>query len=286
MMCLSMVVFTSLDTMAKHLVMNGFPGPLGVFFRYAISLVIASAVIFGSGSPDLFSTRHPWLQALRGVLLMTSTILNFTAMKYLQLAQTAAIFFTIPLFVCILSVPVLGEKVGWRRWLAVMIGFAGVLLVMRPGTMNFHWAMILSLLASLCGAIYNLATRKVGGHDAAATSVFFSTLFGAAGSALSLPWTWIMPHGLQWVLLIGMGVAGAYGHFLLTTAHRIAPASLLAPFIYTQIIWMTLAGYLVFNDVPDQWTIFGAVIVVASGLFVFARERKLGRETVGEVAGD
>ncbi len=286
MMCLAMIVFTSLDTQAKHLVLGGFPGPVGVFFRYAINVVIAVAVIAWSGTLASFSTRHPWLQALRGLMLMLSTFLNFTAMFYLQLVQTAAIFFTIPLFVCILSVPFLGERVGWRRWLAVAIGFVGVLVVMRPGTMHFHWAMILSIGASICGSIYNLATRKVGGHDSAETSVFYAGLFGALGSATTLPWTWVMPHGLQWLFLLGMGMAGAGGHYLLTQAHRLAPASLLAPFIYTQIIWMTLSGYLFFGDVPDHWTVIGASIVVLSGLFVFARERKLGRETTVAAPAD
>jgi drug/metabolite transporter (DMT)-like permease len=280
MMCLALLVFAALDTQAKQLVMSGLPGPVGVFFRYAVSALISVGLIAAFGSFNSFITRHPWLQGLRGSMLMLSTFLNFTAMFYLQLVQTAAIFFTIPLFVCVLSIPLLGEQVGWRRWLAVVAGFLGVLVVMRPGTMHFHWAMILSVGASLSGAIYNLATRKVGGRDSAETSVLYAGLLGAAGSAIALPWTWVMPQGMQWLLLIGMGVAGAVGHLLLTQAHRLAPASLLAPFIYTQIIWMTLSGYWFFDDVPDGWTILGASIVVAAGLFVFWRERSLGRQTL------
>jgi drug/metabolite transporter (DMT)-like permease len=278
MMCLSMIVFTALDAQAKYLTKE-FPGPAAVFFRYAINTVIAVAVMVRSGSFAAFSTRHPGLQVFRGSMLMASTFLNFAAMYHLQLTQTAAIFFTIPLFVCVLSVPLLGERVGWRRWLAVLVGFLGVLVVMRPGSTQFHWAMFMSLGASLCGAFYNIATRKVGGHDSAETSVFYGAAVGTVGSAMALPWTWQIPHGWQWILLVGIGLAGAIGHYLLTQAHRIAPASLLAPFIYTQIIWMTLAGYVFFHDVPDMWTIIGAAIVVSSGLFVFARERKLGRET-------
>ncbi len=277
MMCLAMIVFTTLDTQAKYLTRD-FPGPAAVFFRYAINTSIAVAVMLRSGSIAAFSTRHPGLQILRGTMLMCSTFLNFAAMYYLQLAQTAAIFFTIPLFVCVLSVPLLGEHVGWRRWSAVFIGFVGVLIVMRPGSMHFHWAMFMSLGASLCGAFYNIATRKVGGHDTAETSVFYGAAVGTLGSAVALPWTWQMPQTWQWTMLFGIGLCGAVGHYLLTQAHRLAPASLLAPFIYTQIVWMTLSGYLFFNDLPDMWTLVGASVVVLSGLFVFAREKTLGRD--------
>jgi drug/metabolite transporter (DMT)-like permease len=272
LMCLAMIVFTTLDTQAKYLTQD-FPGPAAVFFRYGVNLLIAIGIMLWSGTLSAFGTGHPSLQILRGLLLMGSTFLNFAAMRHLQLAQTAAIFFTIPLFVCILSVPVLGEQVGWRRWLAVLVGFAGVLVIMRPGSQQFHWAMLLSLGASLCGALYNLATRKVGGKDSAETSVLYGALVGSAGGALTLPWTWQLPQGWQWPLLLGMGIAGSIGHYMLTHAHRLAPASLLAPFIYTQIVWMTLAGYLVFGDIPDRITLLGAMIVVFSGIYVWHRER-------------
>ncbi len=127
---------------------------------------------------------------MRGVLLMASTTLNFLALSYLQLAQIAAILFTIPLWVCALSMPLLREPVGIRRWSAVIVGFLGVLVVMRPGTSDFHWAMFASLGASLCGGIYNILTRKVGGADRAETSLFYVCLVGAAAAALPLPWAW------------------------------------------------------------------------------------------------
>ena len=278
LMLAAMAVFALLDGMAKY-VMQTLPPPVAVFFRYFISCLLSLAIIARSGGLPLFITRHPWLQIIRGLMLLSSTILNFIALTYLQLAQTAAISFTVPLWVCALSVPLLGEKVGLKRWSAVISGFLGVLIIMRPGTMSFHWAMFLSLGASLCGSIYNIATRKVGGRDRAETSLLYVGLVGSLGAATSLPWHWQMPETWQWPLLLLMGLAGGVGHFMLIQAHRLAPASLLAPFIYTQIFWMILIGNLAFGDVPDMWTLIGAAIVIASGLFVFAREKTLGRET-------
>lgn len=278
LMATAVLIFAILDGLAKY-VMQTLPPAVAVFFRYLIALVLAMILIERTGRPAIIISRHIGLQFVRGLMLLASTVLNFTAITYLQLAQTAAISFTIPLWVCALSVPLLGEHVGLRRWIAVLVGFLGVLVIMRPGTMDFHWAMFLSVGAAFCGSIYNIATRKVGGRDRAETSLFYVGLFGAAFAALPLPWTWQMPEGIEWLLLLGMGLAGGGGHLLLIQAHRLAPASVLAPFIYTQIVWMILIGFAVFGDVPDMWTIVGAAIVIASGIFVLARERKLGKET-------
>ena len=278
LMAVAVLIFAILDGLAKY-VMQTLPPPVAVFFRYLIALVLAMILIERTGRPAIIISRHIGLQFIRGLTLLASTVLNFIAITYLQLAQTAAISFTIPLWVCALSVPLLGEKVGIRRWIAVLIGFLGVLVIMRPGSMDFHWAMFLSIGAALCGSIYNIATRKVGGRDRAETSLFYVGLCGAGFAALPLPWAWQMPEGVEWLLLLGMGLAGGIGHFLLIQAHRLAPASVLAPFIYTQIIWMILIGLVVFGDMPDMWTLVGASIVIASGLFVFAREKTLGRDT-------
>lgn len=274
-MLAAMASFTVLDTAAKYVTQH-MPTAVAVFFRYFIALLFSALVVWKGGGVPLLRTRHVYLQALRGFFLLASTMLNFVAMSYLQLAQTAAISFTIPLWVCALSGPLLGEVVGLRRWLAVAAGFAGVLVIMRPGTGSFHWAMLLSLGTALMGALYNLTTRKVGGADKAETSLFYVGLFGSLGAALPALVHWQMPQGWQWLPLVIMGVAGTAGHLMLIQAHRLAPASALAPFVYTQMIWMIIAGYLVFNNVPDLWTLVGAAIVVASGIYVFARERMHG----------
>ena len=182
--------------------------------------------------------------------------------------------------------PLLGEQVGLRRWLAVIIGFCGVLVIMRPGTGSFHWAMLVSLFNALLGALYNITTRKVGGKDTAETSLFYVCLFGAMGATLPMLSHWQTPTGWQWLPLVLMGIAGAVGHFMLIQAHRLAAASAIAPFIYTQIIWMIIAGYVVFGQFPDGWTLAGAAIVVASGIYVFNRESKLGVATTATTPAD
>ena len=277
LMVMAVLIFAILDGVAKY-VMQTLPPPVAIFFRYVIALLLSMALIERTRRPALILSRHIGLQFLRGLTLLAATALNFMAMTYLQLAQTAAISFTIPLWVCALSVPLLGEKVGWRRWLAVMVGFIGVLIIMRPGTMSFHWAMFLSLGSAFSGSIYNIATRKVGGRDRAETSLFYVGLFGSLGAAMPLPWHWQTPEGSQWLLLLVMGLAGGFGHLLLIQAHRLAPASALAPFVYTQIIWMILLGFVIFGDVPGMWTLIGAGIVIVSGLIVYARERSLGKQ--------
>lgn len=278
LMAASMAVFAMLDALGKQ-VMQHLPMFVAVFFRYFLALLLAVAIVIKAGGVEFFATRHPALQILRGLMLLASTWCNFVAISHLQLAQTAAISFTIPLWVCALSGPLLGEHVGLRRWSAVIIGFLGVLVIMRPGTMSFHWAMLFSICAAFCGSVYNIATRKVGGRDRAETSLFYVGVVGSAGAAIPLGWHWQTPEGLQWLMLVGMGLSGGIGHFMLIQAHRLAPASVLAPFVYTQIVWMMLLGFMMFSDVPDLWTLVGASIVIASGLFVFARERTLGRHT-------
>jgi drug/metabolite transporter (DMT)-like permease len=278
LMGLAMATFAVLDASAKD-VMRSLPHDVAVFFRYFLALFIAVYFLARGGGLALLQTRQPLSQVLRGLMLLSSTVLNFTALTYLQLAQTAAISFMIPLWICALSGPLLGEHVGWRRWVAVAVGFIGVLVIMRPGTMTFHWAMFLSLGATLAGALYNILTRKVGGVDRVETSLFYVCLVGSLGAALPLPWHWQMPNVHEWIFLLAMGTAGGGGHYLLTLAHRLAPASLLAPFTYTQILWMILLGFVMFGDLPDHWTLIGAGIVIASGLFVFMRERQLGEQT-------
>ena len=280
LMAASMAFFALLDGMAKHVMLH-LPAFVAVFFRYLLALALTLVIVWRAGGLSLLATGHPLLQALRGLMLVSSTWLNFFAISYLQLAQTAAISFTIPLWVCALSVPLLGEAVGLRRWIAVLVGFLGVLVIMRPGTEDFHPAMLLSVMAAICGALYNIATRKVGGRDRAETSLFYVGFVGSLGAALPLPWHWQMPEGTQWLFLVGMGLCGGIGHFMLIQAHRLAPAAALSPFVYTQIVWMIALGFLMFGDVPDLWTLIGAAVVIASGLFVFARERSLGRS--GEV---
>jgi drug/metabolite transporter (DMT)-like permease len=272
LMIAAVVFFSLLDASAKYLLPELNP-PTVVFLRYLFGLGFALAWMIFANEIALFRSVHPRKQFLRGVLLLGSTAFNFSALQYLQLAQTAAIMFSNPLWVCALSHLLLKERVGPRRWAAVIAGFGGVLIIMRPGLQGFHWAMTLSVLAALCAALYQLTTRRVGADDRSETSLLYGTFWGTVCGLPAIAFSFEMPHGLQWPLLIFAGFCGSFGHYLLIAAHRLAPASLLAPFGYTQIVWMTLLGLMLFGQVPDSWTLAGAAIVVASGLYVFHRER-------------
>jgi drug/metabolite transporter (DMT)-like permease len=272
MMIAAYGMFSLLDASAKYLLPQLNP-PTIVFLRYLIGLIFALGWMLLARDLALFRSVHPRTQFLRGALLLGSTAFNFTALQYLQLAQTAAIMFSNPLWVCALSHLVLRERVGPRRWSAVIVGFCGVLIIMRPGGEGFHPAMFLSILAALSAALYQLTTRRVGADDRSETSLLYGTLWGTVCALPATAFSFEMPAGWQWPVLMFAGFCGSFGHYLLIAAHRLAPASLLAPYSYTQILWMMLLGLLLFGDVPDQWTLIGAAIVVASGLYVFHRER-------------
>jgi drug/metabolite transporter (DMT)-like permease len=168
----------------------------------------------------------------------------------------------------------LGEWVGWRRWMAICVGFAGVLVVVRPGLAGFQWAALLSLASACCYALYSISTRILSRTDSNETTLFYSNMVGAVVMLPVLPFVWTPPGEITLAgLMVVMGIFASLGHYLLIAGHRLAPASVLSPFIYTQILWAVTLGYLVFGHVPHAWTLTGSAIVVASGLYLFHRER-------------
>jgi drug/metabolite transporter (DMT)-like permease len=275
LMCCAVASFACLDAMAKYLG-NHMPVPQVVGVRYASAFLIALMFSNPFNRPGLLRTGRPGLQLGRSVLLLGSTVFNFMAFRYLQLDEALSILFSTPFLVAILAGPVLGEWVGWRRWTAIGVGFLGILVVVRPGLGGLQWAALLSLASAFCYAGYSITTRMLSTTDSSQTTLFYANLLGFAVMVPVLPfvWTW-PPSWIDWVLMVTVGAFGAGGHFLLILAHRNAPASVLSPFIYTQIVWATTFGYLVFANVPNHWTVAGAGIVIASGLYLLNRERKV-----------
>lgn len=273
LMVLTNVVFAGLDTTAKLL--GAVVDPLQIaWFRYAVNLVLALVVLRAWLRPTLFDTRHPMLQLVRGLCLLGSTVFNFAALRYLQLAEVASINFAGPLFITALAGPLLGEKIGPRRWGAVVVGFIGMLVVIRPGLGGLQPAALLSVASILCYALYSILTRHLGRSETAEGLLLHGAIVGTVVLLPALPPVWETPTSpVIWVGLFAVGVLGALGHVLLIRAHKMAPASLLAPFTYLQIIWLTLSGYLVFDQMPDVWTLYGALIIIASGLYILHRER-------------
>jgi drug/metabolite transporter (DMT)-like permease len=272
LMCGACAVFSCLDATAKFLVQSMDALQI-VWARYTSAFVLA----FLLSRPGLLSTQRPLLQIGRSGLLLASTALNVFALRRLQLDQALAITFSTPFFVTVLSGILLDDWAGWRRLTAIGVGFLGVLLVARPGSASgLYPAALLSLAAALCYALYTISTRALARTDSNETTLFYSNLVGAAAMMPALPFIWHAPNGpLAWTLLVMTGVFGSLGHYLLIAAHRLASPSVLAPFIYIQLIWATMWGYLIFHDVPDRFTLAGAAIVIGSGLYILYRTHKL-----------
>jgi drug/metabolite transporter (DMT)-like permease len=212
--------------------------------------------------------------AARAVMFVLMTGLNFWALQYLQLAVTSSIFFIVPIVTALIAAPMLGERLDAGRWAAILAGFAGVLIIVRPGSAGFHPAMLLAVVNALLYALFNLMTRRLAAYDSPETIQYLP----AVGAAILLaPFAlagWESPQGwLEWTVACLLGALGGFGHYLLAAAHRYAPATVLAPFLYQQVVYMAIFGYVIFGDVPAPAVWAGAAIVVASGLYLFARER-------------
>jgi drug/metabolite transporter (DMT)-like permease len=278
LMCAALVCFACLDTIAKWLT-HSLPVLEVVWARYASHFVLSLLVLNPWTLPGLFSARRPWLQIGRSALLFGSTLFNFVALRYLQLDQTATISFAMPLFVALLAGPLLGEWIHWRRWTAIIVGFSGVLLIARPGLGGIHPAAIFSVLSMACYGLYTIYTRFLAGHDSTGTTAFYTALVGFVAASVPLPAVWTVPADPLVILgMIAVGAFGWIGHLFLIVAHRYAPAPVLAPYTYTQIVWYVAGGFLVFGDVPSEYTLAGAAIVIASGLYLLYRERKVKGE--------
>lgn len=266
-------MFSGVDTIAKVLVTEGFPPLQVAFMRYAAHAVLLLA-FFAPRGPSVFVARRPGLQVLRSLALLASTVLNFAALAFLPLTVTIAIMFSSPLAVCLLSIPVLHEKVGVRRLTGVGIGFLGVLVITQPWAADFHWAIFLSLGAMLSISVYFVLTRLLAGQDDAPVTQLYSSVIPAV-AMIPVGWlVWQTPtEPMHWVLLIGIGLLGGIGHGILTLAYRYAEASRLAPVVYSQIVYVTGLSWLVFAAWPTANTMLGTAIIVASGIYIWLRER-------------
>lgn len=283
-MCGAVALFACLDAMAKYL--NTQMDSLEIAWaRYTSAFVLTLIVSNPVTHTGLLKTHSPKLQLTRSVLLVASTALNFLALRWLQLDEALSIIFTFPFIVAIISGPMLGEWIGWRRWSAIGFGFGGVLLITRPGFGGMHPAALFSLAATFCYGFYAVITRIVSRVDSNQTSLFYANFIGALVMLPVIPFVWQPPENWLIALMLAMiGVFGSAGHYFLIAGHKLAPASVLSPFIYTQLIWVVILGYLVFDHVPNGWTMAGAAMVVGSGLYLLYRERKVGKSTTSEAA--
>ena len=270
-MMLAMLVFICMDSLAKYLG-ETLPPMMVVWARYTGQTLLLLAV-FMHRLPRLLHTAAPGLQALRSVLLFAVTSLFFTGLTRMELAEATALMEVSPLMITVLAALVLHERVGPRRWAAVAVGFVGALVIVRPGLGVFQPAALLMLLAAFCLAAYQIATRMMGAVDSIWTTMLYTTLFGAVVSTALLPVVWQTPPAALLPFLAVIGLIGFAGHLCLVWSLAQAPASVLAPFNYTQMVWSVLLGWLIFAELPDAATVAGAAIIIAAGLYVWHRER-------------
>jgi len=272
----SQLVLLVLDVSAKWLSFGGMPTTEIIFMRYGMHLALLLVLFLPVTGRNLFISNNWKLEVLRGVCLLCTTGLNFLAMRYLPLTVTSAIQFSSPLIICAMSGPLLGETVGPRRSAAIAVGFIGILIIVRPGSEAIQPAALLSVGCAFFLALFSILTRKLAGVDSAQTQQFFVGVVPVILIAPVALTDWVWPsQPISWLAFFVMGVAGLGGHFLNSVAHRYAPPATLAPFNYLSLLYLSMASWLIFNQPPDQLFIVGAAIIIASGLYIWLREKSL-----------
>ena len=273
----ALVLFCTMDAMVKAL-----GGTYGSFqmmlFRSAVAMVPVAVLIWRAGGIRVLRANRPWLQAARVCVGFGSLLGFFYVFPRMPLVDAYAISFAAPLFMVALSVPLLGEPVGWRRWTAVAVGFVGVLIMLDPWGIQFHAISLIVLAATFCYALSTVLVRLLSRHDQDVVTLFWFAMVSSVVSLIGAVPDWIWPPPLDWLWLIVLGLLGGVAQILITRAWRLAPAAVLAPFDYTSIVLAILFGYLWFKETPS-WTVwFGLPLVIGSGLYILHRERVRARE--------
>ncbi len=269
-MLLTMLLFVSLDTTVKFLVQT-YPVPQIAWARFFFHAILLM-VLLGRRLPATLVTRRRGLQFLRSFLLAVTTLQFFSGLYFLPLADMTAVMQSSPLILTALSMPLLGEHVGIRRWVGVAVGFAGTLVIIRPGGDAMQLAMLLPLGAATTFALYQIATRVLSRSDSTLTTILYTPLLGAIALSLFVPFVWVAPDIEGWALMVLTGLLGGAGHYTMIRAFTWAPAATVSPFSYSALIWAALFGLMLFDEFPDVWTIAGALIIVGSGLYILHRE--------------
>ncbi|WP_282606857.1 DMT family transporter [Pelagibius sp. Alg239-R121] len=269
-MLLTMLLFVSMDTAAKHLTQS-YPVLQVVWARYFFHALLL-ALYLNRRIPGLMRTKRLGIQLFRSLLLLVTTVLFFTGISLIPLADASAIMFVAPIIVTALSMPLLKEKVGPRRWVSIVVGFIGALIIIRPGGETVQIAALLPFCAACCYALYQIITRSLSHSDQPLTTLAYTALVGAVVMCFVAPFNWQSPDTNGWLLMILIGFLGGISQFTLIKAFQSAPAAAVTPFSYSSLIWATFYGFIVFGDLPDQPTVAGALIIAASGLYIFHRE--------------
>ena len=276
LMLVSIGFFSCMDLTSKLLTAR-YPVVEIIAIRNLVQVVLMLAIFGPRLRLDLVRSHRPGLQFIRGAALSMGSMAFVTALSMMPIAEVSAISFTTPLLIALISGIWLGERPGRASQIAVVTGFIGVLVIMRPGAGIFTWIALLPLATAVCTAIYQLLTRKLSAADHSLALLFYPSLLAASIFGCLAPMVWITPTWMDIPLLLAIGILGTVGHFLMIRAFRHAPASQLAPFTYAQLVIMIFLGYLVFDQFPDNWSLLGMLIIVVSGLYIITRQGGLRR---------
>ncbi len=264
----AVMLFAAMDAISKYLT-SFYPVGLILWVRFCTFTLLIALTLGPRLRLSLVTTTRPGVQILRGLLLPSASAFFVLSTRTLAIADASAITFVGPLLITVLAVIFLGERVDVRHWLAILAGFGGVLIIIRPGSSVFAWTSLLPLATAACTAVYQVLTRRIAGHESVYTSVFYPGFLGALMFSLTLPWTWTpIASPAHLALMVLGGVISACSHLLLTRAYGCSPASRLAPFSYSQMIWATAAGCVMFATFPDGATLLGIAVLVTSGLYL------------------
>lgn len=273
LMLLAILCFSSHDAVAKYLA-DLYPILLLTWFRYLSHAVLMGAVLLPKHGLSILHSQRPWLQLARALTLLGVSLLFVTGLRYVSLAEATAVIFLAPLLVTLLSATLLRERVSPAQWLAVVLGFVGVLVIVRPTAALFDPAILLPLGAAFCFALYQIFTRISAAHDSAATSNFLAGAINLVLVSLLLPFFWQSPQWGHVLTLLSLGVMGMCGHQFLTQAFRHASPALLAPFTYAQLLVAGLFGWLFFDQLPDAVALLGMALIMLAGLGIAYMQRQ------------
>jgi drug/metabolite transporter (DMT)-like permease len=268
--CAAVFLFAGSDALSKYLT-NFYPVVMVLWVRYVVHVSLMLVVLRPPSLHHLLTSKKPMLQIIRGICMVSTNLLFISALRFIPLAEGTSIIYISPLLVTALSGPLLGDRVGRLQWVAVAIGFIGVLLVVRPGGGMFHPVALLALGAAISFSVYQIITRKLNHYDSSSTTNFISGLISAVVTSLLLPFFWKIPTLHYGLLMVILGVSALVSHLLMTKAYQYAKPSTLAPFSYMQLLFAGLIGCLFFNQIPDATGMVGMLIIVAGGLLVFSK---------------
>lgn len=274
---LATLLFASQDAITKHLI-STMPVAQLMFVRYFFFALFA--LVYASRKTRLhhvFHSHWPKLQLLRGLLIASEMALFAYTLKYLGIAEMHTIFACFPLIITVLSVPMLGEQVGWRRWLAVSIGFIGTLIIIQPGSGVFSPFAMTALACALMFAIYNIITRKVSRQDSLETSLLYFGVVGFLVTLLAIPFFWQPMSNSEILWLLMISIISIFSHLLLIKSLELAPAVILQPFNYFILVWAMIIGYSFYGEILDTTTLIGAALVIGSGVYIARREYLVAR---------